>query len=240
MRHIAMVLLLLSLPAAILRAEDDTLRDLGTNAAPGEIASSLPLLPAAMAAFAVGEGDDPELFPFDGVDDQEGEAGQQHASCAVFSLRVAERMLFDYLDRRLGVPCEIEAEAGTTLFVVGDRFPEFDFGFVKDGRAGHSCLPAYFASISPNTCTAWRPLALPSRTMPTRRPISASVWEFSESVSGESRLKIRSWASPARSLGGNTSACDLISSRVAFIRRRIWPPRAGSQPALPRRTELIG
>jgi hypothetical protein len=37
MRQLAIALLLLTAQAATLRADDDTLRDLGTNAAPGAI-----------------------------------------------------------------------------------------------------------------------------------------------------------------------------------------------------------
>jgi hypothetical protein len=72
------------------------------------------------------------------------------------------------------------------------------------------CRHQYLALMSLKTFDAGRPVALPSRTVLTRRCISFSLTSPSSKSEGESRLSIKSCARQARSLADN----DNTSSRT--------------------------
>lgn len=66
---------------------------------------------------------------------------------------------------------KVEPKPRTAFLVVSNRFPQFLFGLVKDVYRDQG----YLASMSLNTSSVVRLLAVPSRTLCARRAISFST-----------------------------------------------------------------
>ncbi len=83
----------------------------------------------------------------------------------IFPRRPAFRVFSNGLYSAFDFGLEIEPEASGSFFVVCDSLPKLYFRFSEDRDVYHE----YFALISANTSAAGRPLAVPSRTILSRR-----------------------------------------------------------------------
>src|ERR1017187_5051518 len=117
-----------------------------------------------------GQRNDPDMVIQKKIDNDVGEVLNQVTARAIAPKRPAFREVTDGFERDFHFLRKIKAESGAFVFVVLHRLHEFGLGLAEDGDRGH----CRWALIRRNTSSEGRPWACPSRTIWTRRWISAS------------------------------------------------------------------